>query len=219
MDNCCAVALRSRCSTPFGDEAIGTTSGSWAEREESPVLNAFRRRGDRDLAIIGTVESHVECAQRLSATRRSGRTAKIRQSVAGMCSTPFGDEAIGTMVWPSSAQSALLCSTPFGDEAIGTSGFHLSGVIRLLCSTPFGDEAIGTRRAWRLLGQVAKCSTPFGDEAIGTICPMRSCVVFARCSTPFGDEAIGTGQVWIHGHHRDVLNAFRRRGDRDLDEV
>ena len=181
------------------------------------MLNAFRRRGDRD--VNRAVES-LWVGDVLNAFRRRGdRDLCHTNSLPSrtQCSTPFGDEAIGTIFWclfgkvgsrvlnafrrrgdrdPTPIDladtDAIECSTPFGDEAIGTNTLSAAHGESAVCSTPFGDEAIGTshRPGRRLLRDVLNAFRRRGDRDSH---PDYKPEDITKCSTPFGDEAIGTG--------------------------
>ena len=147
LDPVCTIrgVMFSRCSTPYGDNAI------WTQR---------RRRARAALL----------CAQRLTATMRFGRldlgqlllfhyvlNALRRQCdldgaghpgrlfVLRMCSTPYGDNAIWTIsdnavqLEVSASAQRLTATMRFGRDK-----FDRIQLSHLACSTPYGDNAIWT---------------------------------------------------------------------------
>ena len=158
------------------------------------MLNAFRRRGDRDATVSLVLYARSAV---LNAFRRRGDrdcSGSPYRHLAIVCSTPFGDEAIGTLYGLLAPRPVWKCSTPFGDEAIGTfQSANISGGV--LCA----QRLSATRR-----------SGPYVIEGRDGLYLYR-----AQRLSATRRSGLGTSDLRQRPDRR-VLNAFRRRGDRDL---
>ena len=108
------------------------------------------------------------------------------------------------------------CSTPSGIEANETAWKYLRCFAVYGCSTPSGIEANETRAAKAAASHLSStCSTPSGIEANETAGAPMWYATHHRCSTPSGIEANETWLRCMGRNGRQVLNAFRHRGERD----
>ena len=116
----------------------------------------------------------------------------------------------------STSVSTYRCSTPSGIEANETSRIGMVTHTVALCSTPSGIEANETRAAKAAASHLSStCSTPSGIEANETAGAPMWYATHHRCSTPSGIEANETWLRCMGRNGRQVLNAFRHRGERD----
>ncbi len=85
------------CSTPLGITARGTRLQRGAQGLGVLVLNASRHHGEGDPSPSWWAPTSSTCAQRLSASRRGGQSARpLRMGGKDVCSTPLGITARGT---------------------------------------------------------------------------------------------------------------------------